>query len=141
MAIEVFGSFQSKDEAIKEVDKLSLGGIPSNHITLFTVQESADELVKETDGMVENVDEDHDDNLLSKLKKIFVKISDTDKSLHDELKKAGLSEEQATRYAEEVRKGTILVLADNQVKMGHHSANVGEDAFEVPANDAKKLNE
>lgn len=137
MTIEVFGSYKSKDEAIKEVDRLSLEGIPANHIRVFTLQESAEELAKETDGKVKNVNEDYDDDFISKVKKMFFKVSDTDNNnLHDELVEHGLSSEQATRYTAEIRDGKILVLADNKVKMGHHPM-VGEDELKVPFIDRK----
>lgn len=130
MAMEVFGSFESKDEAIKKVEVLSLKGIPTNKITIFTLR-NPDELVRETDGIIVNEEEDYDTDFMSKVKKTVLNISDTDKSFHDQFLGAGLSEEQATRYVKEIRSGNIVVIAENKLKMGHDSTP-NTDELEVP---------
>jgi len=130
MAIEVFGSFKTKDEAITEVEVLSLKGISADKITIFTLERTQD-LVREVDGVIQNADEDDNDNFLSKVRKTFLKISDSDKSFHDQFLDAGLSEEQATRYTEDMRSGNIVVIADNKLKMGHDSTP-NTDELEVP---------
>lgn len=136
MAIEVFGCFESKDEAVKEVEGLSLKGIPSNKITVFTSQ-SAEELGKDMDGIIENVEEDYDDDLKSMFKKVSLKVQDSDRNFQEALLDAGLSEQQATRYAEEIQEGSILVIAENKLKMGHDSTP-NTDELEVPVIEREK---
>ncbi|HLQ71647.1 MAG TPA: hypothetical protein VK142_07575 [Bacillota bacterium] len=130
MAIEVFGCFETKDDAIKEVEVLSLKGIPSNNIMVFT-SGSAEELGKNMDGIIENPEKSNGDDLKTKFKKISLKIQDNDKSFQEALLDVGLSEQQATRYGEEIQAGNILVIAENKLKMGHDSTpNTSE--LEVP---------
>jgi len=130
MAIEVFGCFETKDDAIKEVEVLSLKGIPSNNIMVFT-SGSAEELGKNMDGIIENPEKSNGDDLKTKFKKISLKIQDNDKSFQEALLDVGLSEQQATRYGEEIQAGNILVIAENKLKMGHDSTpNTNE--LEVP---------
>lgn len=130
MAIEVFGCFESKEEAIKEVEVLSLKGIPSNKITVFT-SKSAEDLGKDMDGIIENVDENYESDIKSMFKKVSLKVKDSDKSFHEVLLDAGLSDQQATRYAKEIEEGNILVIAENKLKMGHDSTP-NTDELEVP---------
>src|SRR5699024_1111877 len=126
----VFGCFETKDDAIKEVEVLSLKGIPSNNIMVFT-SGSAEELGKNMDGIIENPEKSNGDDLKTKFKKISLKIQDNDKSFQEALLDVGLSEQQATRYGEEIQAGNILVIAENKLKMGHDSTpNTNE--LEVP---------
>jgi len=130
MAIEIFGCFDTKDEAIKEVETLSLKGIPSNKITIFT-SDSAVELGKNMDGVIENAEESYEEGLRAKLQKASLKIQDNDRSFTEALLDAGLSKQQATRYADEIEAGKILVIAENKLKMGHDSTP-NTDELEVP---------
>src|SRR5699024_11739200 len=86
---------------------------------------------KNMDGVIENAEESYEEGLRAKLQKASLKIQDNDRSFTEALLDAGLSKQQATRYADEIEAGKILVIAENKLKMGHDSTP-NTDELEVP---------
>lgn len=119
---EICGSFETKDEAIKVINALSLKGFPTDKIRIFTSEIDPRELAKETDGFIVHVQDDAQRKSTSKFKKLFAKITDCDTNVYDQLRYDGLSDIQAKKYTEDIRSGNILVIADNKLKMGHNHA-------------------
>lgn len=122
MANEIYGPYQSIDEAVRSVEVIELKGHKSENITLFTNKNNADELQNYTDVTVES-DKSTDDTEQSVMDKIKMAVlmdePDTNTELHEKLTKQGLSNEQATKYKEEIKSGNIIIVADDELKMGN----------------------
>lgn len=124
MTREICGSFETKEEAIKVVNALSLKGFPADRIKVFTSQTNPVELAREMDGFIVHVQDDADKkSTTTRFEKLFAKISDCDADVHQQLRSDGLSERQAENYGEDIKNGNIVVLADNNLKMGHYHSN------------------
>lgn len=131
MAKEIYGSFQTKEEAAKVINVLSLKGFPANKIQIFTSQKNPRELTKVTDGIIVHVKEGVSKKPASYFEKLFLKVSDCEMNIHDRLRDEGLSGKQAEKYTNDIHSGNIVIIADNKLKMGHESPDQ-EFATEVP---------
>ena|SRR5699024_9489273 len=133
MAYEICGSFETKDEAIRVINALSLKGFPADRIKVFTSQADPGELARETDGFIMHVQDKQGRRSTSRFKKLFSKIGVCDVDIHNQLRNDGLSERQAKKYTDEIHDGKILVLTDNKLKMGHYHTNTNvEFGMESP---------
>lgn len=132
MVHEVCGCFETKEEAARVINALSLKGFPADKIKVFTAQTDPADLGKETDGFIMNVREDANRRPTSRFKRLFGKISDSDTNIHSQLRDFGLSERQVEKYTHDIRAGNVLVLADNKLKMGHHHTTNVEFGMESP---------
>ncbi|MBP1970090.1 hypothetical protein J2Z83_002206 [Virgibacillus natechei] len=126
MAIEIIGSYPSKDEAVNVVDRLELKGYNAKNIIIFANNDHSKDLEKRTDVKVKtDPSENEDESFIDKVKKIFTEHTDTDShiELHEKLINSGVSEHQAKKYTDEVQAGNILVLADDNLKMGNDATS------------------
>ncbi|WP_373895533.1 general stress protein [Virgibacillus natechei] len=127
MANQIIGSYSSKDEAVNVVERLELKGFIANNIIIFANSDYAKEMEKLTDVKVKSdgtANED-DESFMDKVKKVFTDQTDTDPhmALHEKLINAGISEHQAKKYADEIKSGNILVVADDELKMGNDATS------------------
>ncbi|MEC5423818.1 general stress protein [Virgibacillus sp. C22-A2] len=125
MGKEIFGPYQSKDDAINSVNGLELKGYKADSITIFTNQRHTKELKQRTDVKVESsISENGEENSpLDKLKRIFTNDSGSHPHLHDKLLNSSISDKQAKKYVDAIESGEILIIADNQLRMGHDSTS------------------
>lgn len=121
MTRQIFGSFDTKDEAINIVNSLELKGYKAKNILIFANDDNTGELAKRTDVNVESsiVETESESSFADKLKKIFMNDSGSHPYLHEKLNYAGISDKQAEKYVEDIEAGKILVLADDELRMGH----------------------
>ncbi|MBP1947472.1 general stress protein [Virgibacillus litoralis] len=121
MANEIFGPFYSKEDAIKKVSVLELKGLKAENITIFTNKENTDELEDRTDVDVENnaIEDDEKDSFLDKIKKVMLNSQDSGLNIHEKLVQLGVSDKQASMYVDAIESGEILVIANDELKMGN----------------------
>ncbi|MGP4106429.1 general stress protein [Virgibacillus sp. L01] len=121
MANEIFGPFHSKEDAIKKVSVLELKGLKAENITVFTNKENTDELEERTDVYVENnaTEDDRNDSFTDKIKKVILNSQDSGLNIHEKLVQLGVSDKQASIYVDAIESGEILVIADDELKMGN----------------------
>lgn len=123
MTRQIFGSFDTRDEAIKTVNGLELKGYKAKNITIFANDDNTTDLAKQTDVNVESsiVETDSEPSFMDKVKRVFMKESGSHPYLHDNLLESGISDKQAAKYTNEIESGKILVIADDELRMGHNS--------------------
>ncbi|SEQ36486.1 Heat induced stress protein YflT [Virgibacillus subterraneus] len=121
MANEIFGPFHSKEDAIKKVSVLELKGLKAENITIFTNKENTAELEDRTDVDVENnaIEDDGKDSFIDKIKKVMLNSQDSSLNIHEKLVQLGVSDKQASMYVDAIESGEILVIADDELKMGN----------------------
>ncbi|PAV29719.1 hypothetical protein CIL05_10130 [Virgibacillus profundi] len=125
MTRQIFGSFDTKDEAIKTVDGLELKGYKAKNITIFANNDDTNDLALRTDVNVESsiVETDSDPSFVDKVKKVFTNDAGSHPYLHDKLIHSGISDKQASKYVDEIESGKILVIADDEMRMGNDSVS------------------
>ncbi|UJL47468.1 general stress protein [Virgibacillus sp. NKC19-16] len=127
MAKEIIGSYPSKDEAVNVVERLELKGFVAKNITIFANSDHKKEMEKRTDVKVKSdaTENEDDESFMDKVKKVFTGNSVTDShiELHEKLVNAGVSEHQAQKYSDEIESGNILVVADDELKMGNDATS------------------
>ncbi|SDQ82524.1 general stress protein [Virgibacillus salinus] len=121
MANEIFGPFHSKEDAIKKVSVLELKGLKAENITIFTNKENTAELEDRTDVDVENnaIEDDGKDSFIDKIKKVMLNSQYSGLNIHEKLVQLGVSDKQASMYVDAIESGEILVIADDELKMGN----------------------
>lgn len=125
MANEIFGPFHSKEDTVKKVSVLELKGLKAENITIFTNKENTDELEDRTDVDVENnaTEDDEKDSFTDKIKKVILNSQDSNLNIHEKLVQLGVSDKQASKYVDAIESGEILVIADDELKMGNDSTS------------------
>ncbi|GAB3061231.1 general stress protein [Virgibacillus ainsalahensis] len=130
MGQEVFGPFSARDEAVNLVNSLELKGYSAQNITVFTHRNDTSDMKKHTDVNVESnvTEEKREESFTDKVKKIFFNdnTEDTDSDIYDKLMDLGMSDQQASKYIEEIESGKILVIADDTLKMGHDPTSTSD---------------
>lgn len=124
MGNEVFGPYESTEEVIKTVTTLELKGYKSSNISLFANEDHAEELIKNTDVNVEseNGNAANQPPILEKFQKLFTNGTDGHANLHEKLTDRNISDWQAEKFTEAIENGEIVVVADNELRMGNDSA-------------------
>ncbi|MEC2158089.1 general stress protein [Virgibacillus halodenitrificans] len=124
MTKEVFGPFQANDEVIRLVSNLELKGYKSENITVFANSDDFEELDKRTDVSVESsVTDEEEPTFMDKVKRVFSNDAGTHPHLHDRLLNSAVTDKQAKEYVDAIEDGGVLVIANNDLKMGHDATN------------------
>lgn len=127
MAYEVYGPYSTIAEARKNIDILGLEGVKNEHIFVFSSKDVLNELKNQTDAHIEgdntaNSTENH--SLIDKLKNFFsTNDSNSEENIQEKLRSLGISDKQAEKYMSDITSGNILVVADNEKRMGHDAAD------------------
>lgn len=120
MTVQIIGKYQSVTDAVKASSNLELKGFKAKNILMLT-NHHPDELTDLTDVNIASslpIDETNI-TFFDKVKKRFTKQSDRTLDLHERLIRFGVSEEQAAEYIADVESGKTVVIADDELKMGH----------------------
>lgn len=119
MTKQIVGAYKTEAEAINTVDSLELQGLKSKNIAILT-NSNTKELKSRTDVKVVS-SEPHlpETSFMGKIKKTFMKQQNQDLDFHEKLIHLGLSKELVTRCIADIESGMVLVIADNELKMGH----------------------
>ena len=120
MTIQIIGKYQSVIDAVKVASGLELKGFKAKNILILTNHKHG-ELKDLTDvGVASNrPDEEKPETFLTKVKRRLFNPLDQTVDLHEKLVQFGVSAEDATTYIEDVESGKTLVIADDELKMGH----------------------
>ncbi|MGM8213129.1 general stress protein [Virgibacillus sp. W0430] len=125
MTIQQIGVFSTEDKAIHVANNLELKGYKAANITIFTNNSSPNELNKYTDVNIKSdlPSPKKDHTLMEKIKAIFSDSKDDDQAInnYEMLVQLGFSEEEATKWITELEAGNVLVVADDDIRMGHPS--------------------
>ncbi|WP_164669723.1 general stress protein [Virgibacillus doumboii] len=122
MANEIYGPYKSNKEAVTKAEILELKGHKGENITIFANKHNANALENRTDITIESdmsVNKTGD-SFFDKIKKaVLTDKPDTNTDLHEKLVEHGISKEQAKTYKEEIELGNVLIVADDELKMGN----------------------
>ncbi|GAB3803286.1 general stress protein [Virgibacillus kimchii] len=123
MSNEIFGPYETTDEVINMVTSLELKGYKSSNISLLANEDHTENLIKHTDVNVESEvsGEPEKHKFTKKVQNLFSNSKNVHTSLHERLKKENISDKQADKLLEAVENGKIVILADNELKMGNDS--------------------
>ncbi|WP_174616123.1 general stress protein [Virgibacillus ihumii] len=123
MANEVYGPYGSEEEAIKAVDIMALKGLKAENITILANRKMSKQMEKWTDANVESsAEDDSKSSVFSKIKGIFTDEEETEVNFRDRLIELGLSETQAEKFEKIIESGQIIILASDELRMGHDAA-------------------
>ena len=125
----IYGSYLSEEEAIDAASVAELKGLKAENITIISNQSTVDELTKRTDVNVQTptAKTDQRDPIMSKIKRIFNKDQSNDSSLYTRLIDLGLTPAIAQECVDEVNSGKVLMIADDELRMGHDQSTTGID--------------
>lgn len=129
MTIQLLGTYPTEQEAITAVEVHSLAGLRADNITLFANTAHAKSLEEQTqvtvkaDQPMEN--EETESGWINKVKDIFSNSEDFDLHSEEHLMEFGLTKAEATECLEDVKAGKIVVLADDEMRMGHDEDVIG----------------
>ncbi|MFD1361857.1 general stress protein [Lentibacillus salinarum] len=122
MAEEVYGPYTSVEDAVKTVNVLELEGYFKENITIFSHGKYADALNNDTDVNITSTEtsKNRDRSFIDKITKfIFTGVEETS-NIHNKLLEKGLSDEQAAKFTDQIKSGSILVTSDTALKIGNN---------------------
>lgn len=117
MTKRIFDSYPSEEEALAAVTDLQTKGYKAEDLVLLSNKRTQAALEDRTDVEVKSSsDGKGGDSFLDKIRRVFTQEEETEENpdTKKRLVEAGLSEEQAIRYAAEVDDGHILIAADEE---------------------------
>lgn len=116
----IVGSYRTKEEAVKAINVYELQGHEAKNIIALTNEERKDSLEKLTDVAVtdDSEDENEDPTITDRLKNLFTNQTNLELNTIDSLVEYGLSKEEATCCLADLNDGMIVVLADDELRMG-----------------------
>jgi hypothetical protein len=125
MGNEVFGPYDNTEEVISVVSTLELKGYKSSNISLFAHEDHTEDLIKKTDVNVESetASERNQPPFIEKLQSLFNNNGDSQAGLHEKLTNGNISDKQAEKYVEAIENGEIVIIANNELRMGNDSAS------------------
>lgn len=123
MTEKVYGRFLSEEEAVHAVSNLELKGYKAKNITIFTNLSNPTKLEKHTDVKVESgIDQPaHNDSFMDKVKKVLLNEPDSDLDIREKLTSRGVLEDEVDKCIADVEAGYVLVILDDELRMGHAS--------------------
>jgi len=127
----MLGSYKTQDEVIKAIDVYQLGGHEASNIVILTNEANVESLEEKTSNQItiktntqtnENEGEE-DQSMFEKIKETMSPTDDFEIDTVEKLIAYGLTPEEAERSIKEVENGHIVVLADDELRMGHDENN------------------
>lgn len=116
----IVGSYPSNEEAVKAVNIYELEGHEAKNIMMLTQPSNKDSLENLTDVAVvaDEPTDNEDESFTKKVKNIITHHVEFSLDTHEKLVHYGLSDEEAERCLTDVESGKIVVLADDELRMG-----------------------
>lgn len=116
----IVGSYPTKEEAVKAITVYELQGHEAKNIIALTSGKRKESLEKLTDVAVKSDSAEDEDQLTiaERFKNLFTNNTDLELDTHDKLLDYGLSAEDAVRCMDDLNAGMIVVLADDELRMG-----------------------
>lgn len=117
----MLGSYEEADDALNAIDVYQLGGHESNNIVIFANETHADSLQERTQTQVktDNPNPVETPGMMQKIKDALSTTDDFELDTTEKLIAYGLSQEEAEKALFNVQMGHIVVLADDELRMGH----------------------
>lgn len=118
----VLGAFQSEEETITAINVFELAGHQSKNITIFTNEEHAKALENQISVTIKTDSpqpEEEPDSILGKIMNTFSNSNDFELDSHEKLVEFGLPDEKAEQCMADMHSGKIIVIADDNLRMGH----------------------
>ena len=124
MAKLIIGSYTTEENAINAINTYELKGHEAKNITLLTNSSQPEKIESKTDVNVSSISDDVEEStdLLTKIKRFIINYPDIELDTIEKLVNFGLSKEQAERALTKVQAGKIVVLADDELRMGHETS-------------------
>lgn len=119
----IIGSYTTEANAIDAVNAYELKGHEAKNIFILTNNSNSDELDNKTDVNVSSISQDAEESrtFFTKIKRLLINYPDIELDTIEKLTTFGLPKRQAETALKDVRLGKTLVIADDQLKMGHES--------------------
>lgn len=120
IALQIIGKYHDVNEVVNVASGLELKGFKARNILIITNQ-NPEPLRKLTDvKVVSNIpSEEKELTLFDKFKQPFLKQSEDSLDLKEKLMRFGVLEELVTTYLTDIEAGKTVVIADDELKMGH----------------------
>src|SRR5690625_4452492 len=124
MARLIIGSYSTEENAINAINNYELKDNEAKNITLLTNSSQPGKIESKTDVNVSSILDDLEEStdLLTKIKRFIINYPDIELDTIEKLVNFGLSKEQAERALTKVQAGKIVVLADDELRMGHETS-------------------
>lgn len=116
----IVGSYLSEEEAVKAINVYELQGHEAKNIVVLTNDAHKKSLEKRTDVAVKSDTPENEETstITDKIKEFFTANANLELDTQDKLIEYGLSREDAIRCMADVNLGKIVVLADDELRMG-----------------------
>lgn len=116
----IVGSYPSNEEAVKAVNIYELEGHHAKNMIMLTHANNKDTLENLTDVAVaaDESTDNKEESFTEKVKHIITHHVDFSLDTHEKLVHYGLSDEEAESCLTHLELGKIVVLADDELKMG-----------------------
>lgn len=117
----IVGSYLSQEEAVNAVNIYELEGHEAKNIIILAPHESRESLDHHTDvAVTDNRPNEHQPGtLMDKLKEKITHNVDFKLDTQERLVDYGLSNEDAAQCLTDMQAGKIVVVADDELRMGH----------------------
>jgi exoribonuclease R len=119
MSKQIVGTYASDEEAIKAIHVYELSGHQSSNIVILTNEEKAKALETRTKVKIKTNAPKKKEEQKGFFKKMFSKADDFELDTHEKLVGFGLADEVAEKCLEDVKLGKIVVIGDDELRMGH----------------------
>src|SRR5690625_3555864 len=124
MAKLIIGSYTTEENAINAINTYELKGHEAKNITLLTNSSQPEKIESKTDVNVSSISDDVEESadLLTKIKRFIINHPNIELDTIEKLVDFGLSKDQAETALRKVQAGKIVVLADDELRMGHETS-------------------
>lgn len=118
----IIGLYPSVETAVKTVNVLQLKGYRSEAIWVFANQNSANQLKEQLDVNVHSTVRNHikkEKTFFDQVKGIFITEEHDNRCADEVLYEFGMNDEEVNTYLEKLNNGQILVIVQDDMKLGH----------------------
>lgn len=136
----IYGSYLSEDEAIDAASVLELKGLKAKNITILTNHSKVEDLAKLTDVNIQtaNGKAEHNEPILDQIRRRFGKDEPEETDLYTRLiDDLGIKPEIARKCVDDVQMGRVLMIVDDEMRMGHERLTTGLDQSIVAENERR----
>src|SRR5699024_2403332 len=129
MAKHLLGSYETEDEVIKAIDVYRLEGHQARNVVIFTNEKHVESLEEKTSNQITNktdhpeIEEEEDPGIMEKIKETLSPSEDFEINTTEKLISYGLTPEEAEKSIREVEAGKIVIIVDDELRMGHDENN------------------
>ena len=134
MTKRVLGSYETVKEALHAADVYALGGHSEDNIIMLTNEENAAKLEGKTPVQIKTDNpstEPESASFIDKVKDVFTPAEEhVELDTTEKMTAFGLSQQEADSSMEEVKNGHIVIIVDDELRMGHTDERYDLDELE-----------